>query len=120
LGFARASLVANNDFLKSLGRPNREIVSTSRDSQASLLQALELSNGERLNKTLEKGGKNWVENFPDSDKLTKELYARALLRNPTEKELALAKKVFGEKPATAEVQDFLWAILLLPEFQMIY
>jgi uncharacterized membrane protein/mono/diheme cytochrome c family protein len=120
LGFARASLVANNDFLKSLGRPNREIVSTSRDSQASLLQALELSNGERLNKTLEKGGKNWVENFPYSDKLTKELYARALLRNPTEKELALAKKVFGEKPATAEVQDFLWAILLLPEFQMIY
>lgn len=120
LGFARASLVANNDFLKSLGRPNREIVSTSRDSQASLLQALELSNGERLNKTLEKGGKNWVENFPDSDKLTKELYARALLRNPTEKELTLAKKVFGEKPETAEVQDFLWAILLLPEFQMIY
>jgi uncharacterized membrane protein/mono/diheme cytochrome c family protein len=120
LGFARASLVANNDFLKSLGRPNREIVSTSRDSQASLLQALELSNGERLNKTLEKGGRNWVENFPDSDKLTKELYARALLRTPTEKELVLAKKVFGEKPEMAEVQDFLWAILLLPEFQMIY
>ncbi|MFN3997061.1 DUF1549 domain-containing protein [Algoriphagus sp.] len=120
LGFARASLVANNDFLKSLGRPNREIVSTSRDSQASLLQALELSNGERLNNTLEKGGKNWVENFPDSDKLTKELYARALLRKPTEKELALAKKVFGKTPEIAEVQDFLWAILLLPEFQMIY
>jgi uncharacterized membrane protein/mono/diheme cytochrome c family protein len=120
LGFARASLVANNDFLKSLGRPNREIVSTSRDSQASLLQALELSNGERLNKTLEKGGRNWVENFPDSDKLTKELYSRVLLRTPTEKELSLAKRVFGEKPEIAEVQDFLWAILLLPEFQMIY
>lgn len=120
LGFARASLVANNDFLKSLGRPNREIVSTSRDSQASLLQALELSNGERLNKTLEKGGENWVGNFPNSELLTQELYARTLLRKPTEKELALAKKVFGEKPEKSEVQDFLWAILLLPEFQMIY
>jgi uncharacterized membrane protein len=120
LGFARASLVTNNDFLKSLGRPNREIVSTSRDSQASLLQALELSNGERLNKTLEKGARNWIETWPETDPLTRELYAKALLRKPTEKELVLAKKVFGEKPDQAEVQDFLWALFLLPEFQMIY
>jgi uncharacterized membrane protein/mono/diheme cytochrome c family protein len=120
LNFARASLVMNNDFLKSLGRPNREIVTTSRDSQASLLQALELSNGERLNKTLEKGAKDWVDNFSDTEMLTRELYARALLRKPSEKELALAKKVFGEKPEIAEVQDFLWAVFLLPEFQMIY
>ncbi|SEF78651.1 Uncharacterized membrane protein [Algoriphagus boritolerans DSM 17298 = JCM 18970] len=120
LGFARASLVANNDFLKSLGRPNREIVSTSRDSQASLLQALELSNGERLNQTLEKGAQNWIETLPETVPLTMELYAKALLRKPTEKELTLAKKVFGEKPETAEVQDFLWALFLLPEFQMIY
>jgi uncharacterized membrane protein/mono/diheme cytochrome c family protein len=120
LGFARASLVTNNDFLKSLGRPNREIVSTSRDSQASLLQALELSNGERLNKTLGKGAQNWLEIIPESDPLTVELYAKALLRKPNEKELALAKKVFGEKPEKSEVQDFLWALFLLPEFQMIY
>lgn len=120
MSFARASLVGNNDFLKSLGRPNREIVSTSRDSQASLLQALELSNGERLNKTLEKGAQNWIEIFSETDPLTQELYAKALLRKPTEKELALAKKVFGDKPDQAEVQDFLWALVLLPEFQMIY
>jgi len=120
MSFARASLVANNDFLKSLGRPNREIVSTSRDSQASLLQALELSNGERLNKTLEKGAENWIATIPETDPLTRELYAKALLRKPTEKELTFAKKVFGEKPDQAEVQDFLWALFLLPEFQMIY
>lgn len=120
LSFARAALVANNDFLKSLGRPNREIVSTSRDSQASLLQALEMSNGERLNKSLEKGSENWVKNFPDSGRLTRELYARTLLRKPTEKELDLAKSLFGDQPQQAEVQDLLWAIFLLPEFQMIY
>lgn len=120
LPFARAAVVANNAFLTSLGRPNREIVSTNRDSQASLLQALELSNGERLNQSLEKGGKRWAENFPDSEQLTNELYARALLRAPSEKELAVAKKAFGEQPESSEVQDFLWAVFLLPEFQMIY
>ncbi len=120
ISYARASLVANNSFLTALGRPNREIVSTSRDSQASLLQALELSNGERLNKALEKGGRVWVENYPDTDRLTRELYTRVLLRQPSDKELAVAKKAFGEKPEATEVQDFLWAVFLLPEFQMIY
>ena len=120
LTFDRASLVANNSFLTALGRPNREIVSTNRDSQASLLQALELSNGERLNKALEKGGQDWAKNFPNPNQLTRELYSRALLRNPTDKEIALAQKVFGDKPEAAEVQDFLWAVFLLPEFQMIY
>src|SRR5690606_29028985 len=38
--FTRASLVKNDAFLTALGRPNRENVSTSRSSQASLLQAL--------------------------------------------------------------------------------
>jgi uncharacterized membrane protein len=120
LSFTRASLVANNDFLKTLGRPNREIVSTSRDSQASLLLALELSNGERLNKSLLNGGKTWTSNFSDPSKLTSELYSRALLRKPTQKELDLAKKIFGEKSSPEEMQDFLWAVFLLPEFQMIY
>ena len=120
LNFARASLVANNPFVTALGRPNREIVSTSRDSQASLLQALEMSNGDRLNKSLEKGGASWATSYPDTELLTRELYARALLRSPNEKELAVAKKVFGEKPEATEVQDLLWAVFLLPEFQMIY
>ncbi len=47
--FPRASLVVNNNLLTALGRPNRETVSTSRESQASLLQALELTNGTRFN-----------------------------------------------------------------------
>jgi hypothetical protein len=44
--FPRASLVKNDPFLTALGRPNRETVSTSRTSQANLLQALELTNGD--------------------------------------------------------------------------
>lgn len=92
LGFARASLVANNEFLKSLGRPNREIVSVSRDSQANLLQALELSNGEKLNKSLVKGGEKWASTFRDPKVLAEQLYAKALLRKPNARELEVAKK----------------------------
>jgi uncharacterized membrane protein len=120
LSFARASLVANNEFLKALGRPNREIVSTSRDSQASLLQALELSNGEKLNKSLVKGGEKWATTFSDPVVLTENLYAKALLRKPSPKELEVAQKALGNKPNPATVQDLLWAVFLLPEFQLIY
>lgn len=120
LSFARASLVANNEFLKALGRPNREIVSTSRDSQASLLQALELSNGEKLNKALVKGGEKWASTFSDPMVLTENLYAKALLRKPSPKELEVAQKALGPKPNPAAVQDLLWAVFLLPEFQLIY
>lgn len=120
LNFARASLVANNEFLKALGRPNREIVSTSRDSQASLLQALELSNGEKLNKALVKGGEKWATTFSDPVILIENLYAKALLRKPSQKELEVAQKALGTKPQPAAVQDLLWAVFLLPEFQLIY
>jgi hypothetical protein len=53
--FTRASLVKNDPFLTALGRPNRETVSTSRTSQANLLQALELTNGDLLNSTIKPG-----------------------------------------------------------------
>lgn len=117
--FARAALVANNPFLKALGRPNREIVSTSRDTQGSLLQALELTNGERLNTALQKGAKQWSTQFEDPEKLTEELYLKALNRKPNEKELTIALESLGEKPDAAKIQDLFWAVILLPEFQMV-
>jgi uncharacterized membrane protein len=118
--FARASLVANNPFLTALGRPNREIVATSRDSQASLLQALELTNGVKLNSALEKGGERWVMNYSDPMELTEKLFTQALLRAPTTKELEVANRLFDRKTEASKTQDLLWSIFLLPEFQMIY
>lgn len=118
--FARASLIANNPFLTALGRPNREIVATSRDSQASLLQALELTNGVKLNSALEKGGERWVMNYSDPKELTEKLFTQALLRAPTTKELEVANRLFDRKTEASKTQDLLWSIFLLPEFQMIY
>ncbi|MCC5930141.1 MAG: DUF1549 domain-containing protein [Cyclobacteriaceae bacterium] len=118
--FARASLVANNGFLTALGRPNREIVSTSRDTQASLLQSLELTNGERLFSVLEKGAEAWQQQYSNGDAIIQEFYRKALFRKPMEKELLIAKQALGESPEAEQIQDFFWAVLLMPEFQLIY
>jgi uncharacterized membrane protein len=118
--FLRASLVVNNPFLTALGRPNRETVATSRESQANLLQALELTNGDRFNAALKKGAQNWKQKFKTGDIIIKELYRRALNREVQPKEYEIAKKIVGDNPDISAIQDLFWAVLLLPEFQIIY
>ncbi|MEO8766597.1 MAG: DUF1549 domain-containing protein [Ginsengibacter sp.] len=118
--FARASFVVNNPFLIALGRPSRETVSTSRESQANLLQALELTKGERFNNALKQGAENWKKKYGSGDAIIKELYAKALNRAPSQKEFDLAKKALGDNPAVESIEDLFWAIVLLPEFQIIY
>jgi hypothetical protein len=51
----RASLVANDFLMRSLGRPHRDQVVTSRPSSLTTLQAIDLANGEILSSTLRKG-----------------------------------------------------------------
>ncbi len=118
--FARASLVVNNSFLTALGRPNRETVSTGRESQANLLQALELTNGERFNSMISKGAKKWQKKYVTSDRIIKEIYRQALGRDAQPKEYLVAKKLLGDTPATDSIQDLFWSVMLLPEFQIIY
>ncbi len=118
--YPRASLVMNNVFLTALGRPNRETVSTSRESQANLLQSLELTNGGRFNEALKKGAVSWSQKYRQGDLIIKEIYRKALGREPQEKEWKVAKQVLGTAPGTEAIQDLFWAIMLLPEFQIIY
>ncbi|MEP7258537.1 MAG: PSD1 and planctomycete cytochrome C domain-containing protein [Flavitalea sp.] len=118
--YNRASTVVNNTFLTALGRPNRENVSTGRESQANLLQALELTNGERFNEVLERGAEQWKKEFGQTDMIVREMFRRALSREPSEAEFNSAKAILGSSPGTEAIADFFWAILLLPEFQIIY
>ncbi|MCW3120087.1 MAG: hypothetical protein JWM28_4169 [Chitinophagaceae bacterium] len=118
--FARASLVKNDPFLTALGRPNRETVSTSRTSQANLLQALELTNGIQFNNALKRGAGKWKEKYPDAGIMIKEIYRKALGRLPLGEEQAVAMKTLGNNPSEAAIQDFIWAITLHPEFQLIF
>jgi mono/diheme cytochrome c family protein/uncharacterized membrane protein len=117
--FARASLVKNDAFLTSLGRPTRETVSTSRITQANLLQALELTNGSKFNNALQKGAEVWVKKYATSELLIQALYKKILNRPPTFREMNLTKKYIGEKPTVEGIQDLVWAVALSPEFQII-
>lgn len=116
----RASLVVNNVFLTALGRPNRETVTTSRESEANLLQALELTNGAQFNSVLKKGAARWLSKYNEPAELTKQIYRHGLGRNPTEGELNVALNLFGNQVNTEQVEDLLWSLMLLPEFQLIY
>ncbi len=116
----RASLVANNAFLTALGRPSREVVATERDMQANLLQALELTNGAKLNEVLERGSKRWWHAYPDPASLVDALYGEFLLRKPNSKELQVAKGVLSANYGPENIQDLMWALVLQPEFQLIH
>lgn len=121
LPFARASLVTLDPFLKVLGRPTRENVVTRRDDQATLLQALELTNGASFNEAISAGAARWLVDYGDDPHgLVERLYYSALGRPPSRREMRTAEELLGEHPAEEEVQDVLWAVFMLPDFQLIY
>src|SRR5690606_30953903 len=105
---------------KALGRPSRETVITSRVSQASLLQALELTNGAKLTEALHAGAAAWKEKYATTDTLVNALYLKALGRPATAEEINVVKSAIGPVPSEENIQDLVWAILLVPEFQLIY
>lgn len=118
--FARASLVKQHPFMKALGRPSRENVTTSRDDQATLLQALELTNGEFFNGILEEGAIQWLDRYEnDSKKIVENLYQMSLGRKPSNEEQKILLGALGDTPKKEQVQDIFWSILMLPEFQFI-
>jgi Protein of unknown function (DUF1553) len=117
--FPRASLVANDPFLIALGRPTRETVSTSRASQANLLQALELTNGVRFNGAVQRSAVALMEKYPEKEKLIDQLYRNMLGRLPNGDERLLAVKAVGDL-RKERVEDFIWAMALHPEFQLVY
>ena len=119
--FARASMVRQHPFMKALGRPTRENVATTRADQATLLQALELTNGDYFNNVLLDGANYWLEEYgDDTETLAHSLYLQAYGRLPSNKEMKTLYNAFGEITDKASMQDLLWATVLSPEFQFIY
>src|SRR5262249_37479309 len=119
--FGRATLVDCDALMRSLGRPNREQVVTTRPDQLSTLQALDLANGQILSETLARGAANMLKADPkaSADTITERVFSRAFGRKPTADELAAARGLTGEKPTADGVADLLWAVVMLPEFQLV-
>ncbi len=117
----RAALVNADALMRSLGRPNREQVVTTRGDTLTTLQALDLSNGKILFDTLTRGAGNLLKatSKATSEERIEGLYLRALCRKPTADELAAARDILGPTATTETMADLLWAVFMLPEFQLI-
>ena len=119
--YVRAALVPADPLMVALGRPNREQVMTTRASAATTLQALELTNGGTLSKLLERGAEKIATGPPSATReVVNRLYVQALGRKPSRAEWKLAGEMMGQPLRKEGVEDFLWAMTMLPEFQLIY
>lgn len=120
LTFARASLVTQDDFMKTLGRPVRENVTTTRSGEATLLQSLLLTNSAFFHENIARGSASWLKKTGNQpEQLLDELYWQALGRAPTRKEKKLLLRRLTEGPPEEGLQDIIWSLVLLPEFQLI-
>ena len=120
-GAYRASLVNADLLMRSLGRPNREQIVTTRPDQLTTLQALDLTNGTILEETLARGATqmhNELSGRPPRD-IARTLYVRTLGREPTLRESQIAVDIVGSPPTSDGIVDLLWTLFMLPEFQLI-
>jgi len=117
----RASLVESNLLTRALGRPNREQVVTTRPSELTTLQALDLTNGDVLAEQLERAASKLAKRYAQTpvDDVISDLYLRALSRAPNEAELQAAWELLDDKVTAEGFADLYWLVLMLPEFQMV-
>jgi hypothetical protein len=116
----RASLLPQDQLQSALGRPHREQVVSRRESLATMLEVLELTNGSALDEQLQRGADYWLrESSSNPSHLISSISLAALGREPNSRERDLAAEVFGNSPTKEGVADWLWTIILLPEFQLV-
>ena len=106
--------------MRSLGRPNRDQIVSVRPAELTTLEAIDLSNGQTLADYLAKGAERILSERGDRpQELAQWVFRFALSRNPTTDEAAASREILGESPTPQHVEDLLWAVFMLPEFQWI-
>ncbi|MEQ1839783.1 MAG: PSD1 and planctomycete cytochrome C domain-containing protein [Verrucomicrobiales bacterium] len=115
----RAALVQNDFLMRSLGRPHRDQVVTTRPSGLTTLQAIDLANGDILANYLKTGAQNLTTKKLDKD-LREWLYQYAFSRPITASEQTILNEVAtGDQPKSVLVEDLLWLVFMQPEYQII-
>lgn len=114
----RSALCAADPLVVALGRTNREQVLTDREKTATTLQALEMSNGATLAEMLKRGAAK-LSKEGSAEEIVAKVYTRAMGRLPTAGELATAVELVGSPVRVEGVEDLLWIVAMLPEFQLI-
>ena len=92
---------------------------TTRPSELTTLQAIDLSNGDILAGYLSRGAKGLVSQGKSPEQLMQWLYAYALSREPTPGEAVVLKQIVGNGRDAVAVEDLLWTVFMQPEFQII-
>ncbi|PQO45367.1 DUF1549 domain-containing protein [Blastopirellula marina] len=117
----RAALLKSDFLMRSLGRPNRDQVVTVRPLELTTLEAIDLSNGEVLANLLHDGAANLLEQreWESPEAFVTWLYQYSLSRNPTDDELNILSKAIGKQMDPGAMEDVLWAVFMLPEFQLV-
>ena len=115
----RASLVKNDFLMRSLGRPHRDQVVTSRPAELTTLQAIDLANGEILSQYLAQGAKNLAIQMAGKQNFVSWLYEYALGRKPSAGEKDLLQTIANDSENPQQVEDLLWLVFMQPDFQII-
>ncbi|NND31584.1 MAG: DUF1553 domain-containing protein, partial [Saprospiraceae bacterium] len=118
---ARAALVKKDQFMLTLGRPTRENVTTKRSEEATLLQAMTLSNNELLSDNIRRSAEKWKTIDPNQARQNIEnLFYHLLGRLPTKKEEQVLLNEIEAKERSIEAwEDIIWSVVMLPEFHLI-
>ena len=119
-GRFREALQNKTALTTALGRPNREQVSTVRPSVATTLQALALTNGDVLSKLIKEGAIALVNEGTEKQILSNRVFQFALGRKPSNSEVMMIQELVEGENEAHSVEDVLWALIMLPEFQLIY
>ena len=115
----RASLVPADLLQRALGRPNREQIVSMRPDNLTTLEAIDLANGEQLAGLLQRGAAKLAASGATPDALVDSVFATALGRAPSASEKSALLAELGTAPTPQAVEDLLWLVLLLPEFQFV-
>jgi len=110
-----------NPFLKTFGRPARELAcECERESDSNLSQALQLIGGATVNgKLRDDNGRmaQLAKSGKSAEQVTRELYMVALCRDPSPTELAAASKhLTSSKDFRQAVEDLGWVLINSKEF----
>ncbi len=115
----RASLLKSDFLMRSLGRPNRDQIVTSRPNDLTTLEAIDLANGNTLSDALRKGAERLTHETDEPEAIAATIYRQTLSREPTDAEKRLVIELLGDSPSVDTVQDLLWAICVSPEFMVV-
>lgn len=116
----RASLLKSDFLMRSLGRPNRDQIVSSRPNELTTLEAIDLSNNESLVQALAKGAQLLAsQDWADRNDLIDHLFAATLTRKPGADERQAVQNLLGEDVHQENIEDVLWAICMTPEFLLV-